>query len=497
MRYTLWILPFVLIAATHALWADSNSASTVGYRNSPDRSGHFVVPGLTWDLSRNIHLDTGFRAEIVGHIYAQPLYWRPPSSDRGLLVIGTEDDTVYALDANTGAIIWKVTLGSPVPMSSLSCGNIDPLGITGTPVIDAGSRAVYLDAVVDEKGHPQHLIFGLSLRDGSTLPGWPVNVSAALEKRGLHFNARDQNQRGAVTIVGGRVYVPYGGHFGDCGNYRGWVVGLSLDDPKDMIAWQTRAPGGGIWATGGISYDGQSLFIATGNTMGAREWADGEAVIRLDLDLKRSELSRDFFAPRDWKALDADDADLGGTTPLPLDLSSNQGPVPLLLALGKDGKVYLLDRRNLGGIGGALVAKTVSHERVRTAAAAFRFADSVLVAFQGKGIDCPREVEHPQLTVLRIRAEPKIDVTTAWCGSLEGAGAPIVTTSDSSGANPIVWIVGAEGDNQLHGYKGDTGVELTSRTAEAMKGLRHFVTVLAANGRLYVAADGRIYAFAF
>jgi len=69
----------------------------------------------------------------------------------------------------------------------LSCGNIEPLGITGTPVIDAGLQAVYLDAFVRQSNGPQHLIFVLSLRDGSTLPGWPVNVSTAAERLGLHF----------------------------------------------------------------------------------------------------------------------------------------------------------------------------------------------------------------------------------------------------------------------------------------------------------------------
>jgi hypothetical protein len=106
-------------------------------------------------------------------------------------------------------------------MSSLCCGNIEPLGITGTPVIDKGSQAVYLDAFVCEPAGPQHLIFGLSLRDGSTLPGWPMNVSTAVKRKGLRFNSLDQDQRGALTIAGGRVYAPYGGHFGDCGFYHG------------------------------------------------------------------------------------------------------------------------------------------------------------------------------------------------------------------------------------------------------------------------------------
>ena len=111
---------------------------------------------------------------------------------------------------------------------------------------------------------------------------------------------------------------------------------------------------GGIWAPGGISTDVESLFVATGNTLGAETWSDGEAVLRLAPDLHRSYDKKDFFAPSDWQALDALDADLGGTNPLPLDIPTQNGNQALILALGKDGKAYLLDRHNLGGIGGSL-----------------------------------------------------------------------------------------------------------------------------------------------
>jgi hypothetical protein len=87
-----------------------------------------------------------------------------------------------------------------------------------------------------------------------------------------------------LAILAGNLYVPFGGHFGDCGQYRGFVVGISLSDPRTIKSWATRARGGGIWAPGGISTDGTSLFVATGNTFGARTWSDGEAVIRLAPD---------------------------------------------------------------------------------------------------------------------------------------------------------------------------------------------------------------------
>src|ERR1700732_3692944 len=111
----------------------------------------------------------------------------------------------------------------------------------------------------------------------------------ALASQGQTFVARDQNQRGALAILACNLYVAFGGHFGDCGQYRGFVVGISLSDPRTIRSWATRARGGGIWAPGGISSDGKSLFAATGNTFGATKWSDGEAVVRLAPDLRRSE----------------------------------------------------------------------------------------------------------------------------------------------------------------------------------------------------------------
>jgi hypothetical protein len=94
---------------------------------------------------------------------------------------------------------------------------------------------------------------GDSGRRCSATPGWPINVGKALSANGLTFNAAFQNERGALVISHGAVYVPYGGHYGDCGDYHGWVVGVKLTGPSSVSAWQTTAKAGGIWAPGGIS----------------------------------------------------------------------------------------------------------------------------------------------------------------------------------------------------------------------------------------------------
>ncbi len=484
-----------LIAAlevTISLGAEPARQSVLTYHADPARSGNFIVPSLTWDRASSLQLDGNFHARVSEHVYAQPLYWRSSESTSGALLIATEDNVVHAIDAVSGQERWQRSLGKPVPSSSLPCGNISPLGVTGTPVIDAAREAIYLDAAVQSTSGPRHFIFGLSLKDGTPLSGWPVDVMEALGNQGQNFVARDQNQRGALTLLAGNLYVPFGGHFGDCGQYRGFVVSISLSDPRTIKSWATRARGGGIWAPGGISTDGTSLFVATGNTFGARTWSDGEAVIRLASDLHRSDDKRDFFAPSDWAALDARDADLGGSNPLPLEVPGG-GP-PLILALGKDRKAYLLDRNNLGGIGGQLAMETVSDRAIITAPVTYPAADGIFVALQAEGTRCPTEARG--LLTLKIRPGLPTAITTAWCGSVRGRGAPIVTTTDGH-SNAVVWVVGSEGDNQLHGFRGDTGEKVFNGPPQAMTGLRHFQTLIATEDRLYVAADGRIYAFDF
>jgi hypothetical protein len=489
---------FAVAAVTACLSAPAwtQQGSVLSYHGRPDRSGNFVVPALTPQRARSLHLDQAFEARVLGHVYAQPLYWRASGAGHGMLLVATQTNSVHALDATTGKEIWQRSLGKPVARSSLGCGNIDPLGITGTPAIDERSAAVYLDAMIAGASGPRHRIFALSLEDGAPLSGWPVDVADALDAKSDSFYSRDQNQRGALIILDGTLYVPFGGHFGDCGEYRGRVVGVSLKDPKNVTSWATRGRGGGIWAPGGISSDGKSLFVATGNTLDAKTWSDGEAVFALRPDLRRSDDKRAFFAAPNWRALDERDDDLGGTGPVPLDVSGPGGGQALVLALGKDRHAYVLDRNNLGGMGGSLAAATVARAPIRTAPAFYPAPEGMFVAFQGAGADCPGR--ESGLAVLKLAAGSPPAVTTAWCAALRGSGAPIVTTTDGR-ANPIVWILGAEGDNRLHGFAGDTGEPLFAGggAAETMPGLRRFQTLIAAENRLYVAADGQAFAFGF
>ncbi|PTB22294.1 hypothetical protein C9I57_00340 [Trinickia symbiotica] len=491
---TLSLRVLVLFAAyVYCGTAWSQQADNVlGYHHADNRSGQYVVPGLTWQSAQHLHRDAGFDGAVEGHVYAQPLFWHPPGAAHGLLIVATESNSVYALDAMTGHPVWRAALGAPVSRSALQCGNIDPVGITGTPVINPAAGALYLDAMVTRNGEPRHFVYGLSLRDGAVLPGWPVDIGASLRDRGMAFNSRFQGERGALVLLDGHLFVPYGGYFGDCGDYHGMVVGLQLDKPSVFAAWETRGSKGGIWTPGGIAAADGALFVATGNTEGSRSWADGEAIIRLAPDLKRSTSPRDSFAPADWQQLDDEDLDLGGVNPMPIEVGGKH----LIVALGKDGKAYLLDRENLGGVGGALDVLKVSKELILNAPTSYTEPDGVYLAFHGNGAVCPRDRRGTGLIALRVANASRGGMSTAWCASLNGAGSPISTTSDGK-ADRIVWIAGADGDDQLHGFRGDNGqpVFTGGGPQDRIPNVRHFATPIAADGRLYIAGDGRVYAF--
>ena len=196
------------------------------------------------------------------------------------VIAATESNRIYALDAIDGTIIWQQqNLGAPVPLANLPCGNINPMGITGTPVIDLASRSIFLDAMTTPDGGAtkKHLIYSLALDTGAINPGWPVDVNAAV----AGFTSSVQGERGALSIVGNILYVPYGGHAGDCGTYHGWLVGVQINNPASATAWATDAIGGGAWATGGVASDGTNPFMATGNAFNTGgNWSGGEAIIR-------------------------------------------------------------------------------------------------------------------------------------------------------------------------------------------------------------------------
>jgi len=136
----------------------------------------------------------------------------------------------------------------------------------------------------------------------------------------------------------------------------------------------------------------------------------------------------------------------------------------------------------------------VSETAIVTSPATCPVGEDVFVAFAARGAHCPKAGDGQGLTVLKISPGSPPSMTTVWCGALRGRGSAIATTTDGH-SDPIVWALGAEGDNRLHAFRGDTGEPIF--TSEPMSGLRHSQTLIAAEDRLYVGADERIYSFRF
>ncbi len=436
MRIRLWMLAALVTSLSSAALAAGESVLT--YHSSMDRHGAYTVPSLTLSNAAKIHLDKNFKATVSGNVYAQPLFWKPDGATKGLVIVATESNIVYALDENSGAEVWHTTLAHSVPRKNLPCGNIDPSGITGTPVIDPSNGTIYFDALVTG---PRHMIYALSVTDGNIISHWPIDVQSRLSASGVSFSPSTQGERSALLFFDGNLYVNYGGNDGDCGTYHGTVIQIDPKKHKIVASWQTRALGGGIWAQGGMAGDGAGLFATTGNTMQANVWGDGEAIIRLRAGLVHSFDSKDHFTPTNWRMLDDQDLDLGGTEAIPINIARGSTTQQDVIAFGKDGNAYLADRTNLGGVGGELARAHVSNHSIITAPAVYQTASRSMIAFTNSGSDhCPSG----NITMLDIGATGKHPIRFAWCEALNGRGSPIITTTDGS-ADAIVWVAGAEG----------------------------------------------------
>jgi hypothetical protein len=476
-----------LIGLSNACMAQN----VVTYHNSPARTGEYKVPGLTLTAAATVTRDTAFAPALTGHIYAQPLYYTPKGGTPELIV-ATESNIVYALNATTGAVIWQTQLAAPAT-SGLPCGNISPEGVNGTPVIDAATGTLYLDALTESGGNFAQQIYAISLSNGAVVSGWPVNVNTLLAGKGITFSSSTQGERSALLLTGGELYVVYGGKYGDCAPYNGTVIEVDPTAHTLQGVWQTRASKGGIWAQGGIAADGKALYVTTGNTTNTNgTYGDGESIVKLLPGLAHSTSNTDFYAPANWLTLDNDDEDLGGTEALPVNLANGNGKAsPKVIAFGKDGKAYLVNRKNLGGIGGPATIVPLSYDVILTAPAIYSTSTGDMVALTNfNPISCPAA----GIMMLKLVPTGSSPISIAWCTAYSGNGSPIITTSDGT-SNPIVWVVGAEGDNELHGFNALTGA--TVFTGPSMSGLHHFQTLIVAGGKFYVAADGTVYAYTF
>jgi hypothetical protein len=455
--------------------------------NHLSRDGLYIDSAFTRSAAVNVRRDLNFNGTISGNVYAQPLYIEGGPSGRARVIVVTESNNIYALDALTGTVIWQRNVGAPVTLG-LPCGNISPLGVTGTPVVHLASRSLFFDAMINGPTK-KHFIYSLNVDTGAINPGWPVDVNATARYNGMTFTSLIQNQRAALGLVNGIVYVPYSGHFGDCGTYHGWVVGVPINNPASVTAWATTLIGGGIWGHGGVASDGTNMFVITGNTFNAGGiWGGGEAIIRLQAGPIFSGTPINYWAPINWLSLDNGDTDLGGCGAVLINLPGAT-PSQLALALGKDGKAYLLNRNNLGGITAPVASANVANSVRGQSAATYRTSQGTYFVFRNS---------NSAVSAYKITATNPPRIIPAWTVSQNGQGSPWVTTTDGTN-NAIVWVVGSEsgGDQRLHGYNGDTGavVYAGGGANELMTNTRKWNTGIVGRGRIYFAASNKVYAF--
>jgi outer membrane protein assembly factor BamB len=378
--------------------------------------------------------------QLDGAVYAEPLL------AGGRVLVATEANTVYSLSEASGRVVWQRHLGTPVPQSDLPCGNIDPVGVTSTPVVDPATRTLYTVAMLRPA---RYELFALDLGSGGVKFHRPVDPPGS--------DPTVQIQRGALALSRGRVDVPFGGRFGDCGQYHGFVVGAPADNQGGLLVYKVPTHReGGIWAPSGPAVDASgALYVSTGNGDSTAGFDFGDSVIRLGADLRRL----DWFAPSGWAQLNGADADLGSVGPALLSDS-------LAFQIGKSGVGYLLRTGHLGGFGGQAFAAQVCGSAFGGTA----WAPPLLYVPCSDG-----------LVALRVEtATPSF--TVAWRTNA-ASGPPIV-------AGGAVWSVG--GTNLV-------AVNTAGHVIfQAPIGLTpHFVTPSAGDGRVVVAAAGRVVAFSY
>ncbi len=326
--------------AASAATGGTNSANAAGSAGGDwtQFGGNAARTGMAEGIPNAGALSTAWTAHLDGAVYGQPLV----VGDE--VIAATENDSVYAVNRSTGATIWRAHVGTPVPRQDLNgCGDIFPLGITGTPVYDAGNGLVY--AVAEVTGY-RHLLVAVDASTGAVRLSRPLDQPTAANQPAYN------QQRPALAIDDGRVYAAFGGLSGDCGAYQGGVVSAPLAGDGPLTSWHTpTSREGAVWGPGGpVTGSDGDLWIAVGNgAAGPGEAYDGsDSVTELSPSLRRVA----FFAPGIWAQDNDQDQDLGSTQPV---LAAGGA----VFVMGKRGVGYLLNENHLGGIGGQVAQQDI------------------------------------------------------------------------------------------------------------------------------------------
>jgi len=339
----------------------------------------------------NVNTNTFFRLftyPVDAEVYAQPLYMANVAmtgqGTHNVLFVATENDTVYAFDADSnlgtnGGLLWQTNLG--ISVTSALFGTryyhnvLNPLfGITGTPVIDPVAGTIYVDALTcsaPDTTNIFHYIHALNIADGMERPYCPVLVTASVPGHGVDsingvvtFSATNNDSRPALTLAGGMLYVAFSS-FGDTDPFHGWVIGFNATNLQQVTnfafattpnattnAFGVNAGEASIWMGGnGLCVDSNNnLYFETGNgsfSANTNGGDYGDSFVKLSSS--NGLVVADYFAPSNQASMAANDLDLGSGGPILLPDSVGSAAHPhLMIGAGKEGTFYLVDRDNLG-----------------------------------------------------------------------------------------------------------------------------------------------------
>jgi len=399
---------------------------------------------------------------LDGTLYGQPLV------AAGRVYAATENDTVYALAADTGTVLWSTHVGTPLTPGTVPnlCGDIYPtIGITSTPVIDQSRSELFVVATEQAPGNATHHLIGLDLYTGARL------LDEVIDQPGAGFDPAFELQRASLAITDGRVIIGSGGNAGDCGDFHGLVVSAPEGGGPVSTFVVSALPGdreGAVWMGGGAPViDGQgNVWITTGNggfSAATDPFDNSDAVVELSPAMQLLQV----FAPSNWYQDNAVDADLS-TPPVLLDNG-------LVFAAGKSRTGYVLNGASLGGVGGQLL--TLPHLCYGYGASA-RVGDVVYAGCGGTtGFGTGGGVQ-----AMRITPNPAT-LTTLWTSTTGGGGSPIV-----AGGN--VWMIGGGNLTELDATTGATRQQFGLGGSASS-----FPSPAAADGLILAPATNRIDAF--
>lgn len=318
----------LLAAAFLVSPASATARSAATYPDWPTYHGTANRAGVSTTMPSSIGTP-----RVVKSVQLDAAVYGSPIVVGGIVIVATENDSMYGLTPS-GTVLWRSTFGPPARRSQLPCGNIDPSGITGTPVYSAQTGLVYF---VVEHGNPvRHAIAAIDPRTGR------FRGSRQLLLPGTSQDA--MQERGALNIGGGRVWVAFGGRAGDCGNYKGRVIGLPLALAGHAVAYTVpTAREAGMWTPPGPVIDiNDRVYTAVGN--GASGVGDAYDYSDSVLEFDSAARLISSFSPSTWPTDNDADLDLGSQAPALVDT--------WVFAAGKSGNAYVLRRDHLGGIGG-------------------------------------------------------------------------------------------------------------------------------------------------